>query len=143
VYGLKFYSSSFPVQSRRRMEVINVTSRVSGVIESSGIKNGITSIWVPHTTAAIAINENDPDLWEDILATIERLVPIRGDYRHNAKYGWSEQNAHAHILNCLIKPCVTVPVEGGRMLLGTWQSILFIEMDGPQTRTIQVHVIGE
>jgi len=127
------------------MEIIDVTSRISEVIERSGIRNGIILIWVPHTTAAVAINEHDSDLWEDILAVMERLVPIRGDYRHNAKYGWipSEQNAHAHILNCLVKPSVTVPIEGGQMLLGTWQSILFIEMDGPQTRTVQVHIIGE
>jgi len=145
VYGLRFYSSSFSIQSRKKMEIIDVTSRISEVIERSGIRNGIILIWVPHTTAAVAINEHDSDLWEDILAVMERLVPIRGDYRHNAKYGWipSEQNAHAHILNCLVKPSVTVPIEGGQMLLGTWQSILFIEMDGPQTRTVQVHIIGE
>lgn len=142
---MRIYSSSFSIQSRKKMEIIDVTSKISGVIECSGIKNGIISIWVPHTTAAIAINEHDPDLWEDILAVMEKLVPIRGDYRHNAKYSWipSEQNAHAHILNCLIKPSVTVPIEGGQMLLGTWQSILFIEMDGPQTRTVQVNIIGE
>lgn len=142
---MRFHSSEFSVQSRKRMEIINVTSKVSGIVERAGIKNGFVNLWVPHTTAAIAINEHDPDLWEDILAAMERLVPLRGDYRHNAKYGWmpSEQNAHAHILNCLIKPSVTIPVEDCRIMLGTWQSILFIEMDGPQTRTVQVHIIGE
>jgi secondary thiamine-phosphate synthase enzyme len=142
---LRFHSSAFSVQSKKRMEIINVTNKVSGVVEHSGIKNGFVNLWVPHTTAAIAINEHDPDLWEDILAAMEKIVPLRGDYRHNAKYGWmpSEQNAHAHILNCLIKPSVTIPIEDCRILLGTWQSILFIEMDGPQTRTVQVHIIGE
>lgn len=127
------------------MEIIDVTSKVSGVVKRSGIRNGLVNLWLPHTTATMAVNEHDPDLWMDILTTIERLVPVRGNYRHNAKYGWipSEQNAHAHILNCLIKPNITIPVENGLILLGTWQSILFIEMDGPQTRTIHVHVIGE
>lgn len=142
---LKFYSSEFSIQSRRKMEILDVTSRVNELINRSGIKNGLINIWVPHTTAAIMVNERDPDLWEDIIATMERLVPIKGNYHHNAKYGWmpSEQNAHAHILNCLIKPSVTLTIENGRLLLGTWQSILFVEMDGPQTRRVQVHVIGE
>ena len=142
---MKFHSSEFSVQSRRKIEILDITNRVNEVVGHSEIKNGLISIWVPHTTAAIAVNEHDPDLWEDILATMERLVPIKGDYRHNAKYGWipSEQNAHAHILNCLIKPSVTLPLENGRILLGTWQSILFIEMDGPQTRRVQVYVLGE
>jgi len=142
---MKFFSSEFSVKSKKKMEVLDVTSKVSEVVNRSGIKNGLANIWVPHTTAAITVNEHDLDLWEDILATMERLVPIKGSYHHNAKYGWipSEQNAHAHILNCLIKPNVTLPIENGRILLGTWQSILFIEMDGPQTRRVQVHVMGE
>jgi len=142
---LKFHSSSFSIQSRRKMEVIDVTSRVSEIVERSGVKNGLANVWIPHTTAAIAVNEHDTDLWDDILAVMEKLVPIKGNYRHNAKYGWipREQNAHAHILNCLIKPAVTLPIENGRMLIGTWQSILFIEMDGPRTRTVYVHVLGE
>ncbi len=142
---MKFFSSEFSVKSKKKMEVLDVTSKVSEVVNRSGIKNGLANIWVPHTTAAITVNEHDLDLWEDILATMERLVPIKGSYHHNAKYGWipSEQNAHAHILNCLIKPNVTLPIENGRILLGTWQSILFIEMDGPQTRRVQVHIMGE
>ena len=142
---MKFHSSSFSIQSRRKMEVIDVTSRVSEIVERSGVKNGLANVWIPHTTAAIAVNEHDTDLWDDILTVMEKLVPIKGNYRHNAKYGWipREQNAHAHILNCLIKPAVTLPIENGRMLIGTWQSILFIEMDGPRTRTVYVHVLGE
>ncbi|MCX8170906.1 MAG: secondary thiamine-phosphate synthase enzyme YjbQ [Candidatus Bathyarchaeota archaeon] len=142
---MKFYSSEFSVQSRRRMEIIDVTDSVNEVIKRSGIKNGFANIWVPHTTAAIAVNEHDPDLWEDILATMDRLVPQKSSYRHNAKYSWThgEQNAHAHILNCLIKPCVTLPIKDGQILMGLWQSILFIELDGPRLRTVQVYVVGE
>ncbi|MBS7640508.1 secondary thiamine-phosphate synthase enzyme YjbQ [Candidatus Bathyarchaeota archaeon] len=142
---MKMHLDEISVKSRERMQVINVTSEVSGVIERSGIKSGFVNIWVPHTTAAITVNEHDPDLWTDILVTMEKIAPIKGDYRHNAKYRWvpGEQNAHAHILNSLIKPFITIPIVNGEMVLGTWQSILFIEMDGPQTRTIKVQVIGE
>jgi len=127
------------------MEILDITEKVSRVVSESGIKNGLVNIWVPHTTAAIAVNEHDTDLWHDILTAMERLVPIKADYRHNAKYGWNvrEQNAHAHILNCLVKPDVTIPLQAGNMQLGTWQSILFVEMDGPRTRSINVQVIGE
>ncbi|OYT48707.1 hypothetical protein B6U79_02715 [Candidatus Bathyarchaeota archaeon ex4484_231] len=127
------------------MMILDVTGDVRSIVEESNVKNGLVNLWVPHATAAIAVNEHDTDLWEDILKTFERLVPIKDDYRHNAKYSWTagEQNAHAHILNCLIKPNVTIPVENGRMQLGTWQSILFIEMDGPRTRRVHVQVMGE
>ncbi|MBS7635280.1 secondary thiamine-phosphate synthase enzyme YjbQ [Candidatus Bathyarchaeota archaeon] len=142
---MKFYSSDLSVQSRRKIEIIDVTSRVDEAVKKSGIKDGLVNVWVPHTTASLAVNEHDTDLWEDILTTMERIVPIKGFYHHNAKYGWipQEQNAHAHILNCLIKPSVTLPLENGRIALGTWQSILFIEMDGPQTRRVHVYVLGE
>jgi len=131
--------------TQKRMMILDVTGDVRSIVEESNVKNGLVNLWVPHATAAIAVNEHDTDLWEDILKTFERLVPIKDDYRHNAKYSWTagEQNAHAHILNCLIKPNVTIPVENGRMQLGTWQSILFIEMDGPRTRRVHVQVMGE
>lgn len=142
---MKMHLAEISVKSRERIQIIDVTGEVSGTIERSGIKDGFVNIWVPHTTATVTVNEHDPDLWMDILAVMEKIVPVKGDYRHNAKYrGFpGEQNAHAHILNSLIKPSVTIPLVGGRMLLGTWQSILFIEMDGPQTRRIQIQVVGE
>jgi len=142
---MRIHSKEVSFSTRKRMEILDITEKIRKVVDESGVKNGLVNLWVPHATAAIAVNEHDVDLWEDILAAFERLVPIKADYRHNAKYGWSsgEQNGHAHILNCLIKPDITIPLENGRMQLGTWQSILFIEMDGSRTRTVQVHIMGE
>lgn len=142
---MKFHHTILSLTTQKRMMILDVTGDVRSIVEESNVKNGLVNLWVPHATAAIAVNEHDTDLWEDILKTFERLVPIKDDYRHNAKYSWTagEQNAHAHILNCLIKPNVTIPVENGRMQLGTWQSILFIEMDGPRTRRVHVQVMGE
>jgi secondary thiamine-phosphate synthase enzyme len=141
----KIFHKEFAISTHKRMEIQDITNIVANVVEESRIVNGLVHLWVPHATAAIAVNEHDTDLWDDILTALERLAPINGNYRHNAKYSWteSEQNAHAHILNCLIKPSVTVPLENRKMQLGTWQSVLFIEMDGPRTRQIQVQVIGE
>ncbi len=139
------HSGDVSLHTRKRMEILDITEDVQKVVKESGIENGLVSLWVPHATAAIAVNEHDIDLWEDILVAFERLVPLKADYRHNAKYGWTpgEQNAHAHILNSLIKPDVAIPLRAGRMQLGTWQSILFIEMDGSRTRTVNVQVMGE
>lgn len=142
---MKFHIGNVPVRTGKKLEIQDVTNNIDEIIEESGVKDGLVNLWVPHSTAALAVNEHDTDLWEDILSNMGRLVPVKGDYRHNAKYGWSphEQNAHAHILNCLIKPDVTIPLQGGRMQLGTWQSILFIELDGPRSRSIRVQVMGE
>ncbi|MBS7656994.1 secondary thiamine-phosphate synthase enzyme YjbQ [Candidatus Bathyarchaeota archaeon] len=142
---MKNFSRENSVSTHKRMEILNVTNVVAKAVKESGITNGLVHVWVPHATAAIALNEHDSDLWDDILESFSQLVPIEGKYRHNAKYSWteSEQNAHAHILNCLIKPHVTIPLENGGMQLGTWQSILLIEMDGPRTRHIRVQVMGE
>jgi len=142
---MTIYNSNFQVSTTRRLEIVDLTSKVSDTVRKSGLKNGIATVYLPHATAAIAVNEHDQDIWEDIIATLSRLVPIEGDYRHNAKYGgWSrEQNAHAHIINCMLKPDATIPVQGGEMTLGTWQSILLIELDGPRTRKIIIQVMGE
>jgi len=142
---MNFYSQDLRISTRKRIEILDITEEVQRLVEKSGIKNGLVTLWVPHSTAAIAVNEHDTDLWEDIMDVLQKIAPLKGDYRHNAKYGWSigEQNAHAHILNCLIKPGVSIPLENGRMHLGTWQSILFIEMDGSRSRRVHVQIMGE
>jgi len=142
---MKIHRRDLRVSTRKRIEILDITGEVQRIVEESGIKNGLVNLWVPHSTAAIAVNEHDTDLWEDIINILQKLAPLRGDYRHNAKYRWSagEQNAHAHILNCLIKPGVSIPLENGSMHLGTWQSILFIEMDGSRSRRVHVQVMGE
>ena len=142
---MNFYSQELRISTRKRMEILDITEDVHRIVMKSGIKNGLVNLWVPHATAAIAVNEHDTDLWEDIMNILQKIAPLKGDYRHNAKYRWSvgEQNAHAHILNCLIKPGVSIPLENGRMHLGTWQSILFIEMDGSRSRRVHVQIMGE
>ena len=142
---MNFYSEDIMLSTNKRIEIIDITDEVYAVVKRSGIKNGIVNLWAPHSTATIAANEHDTDLWEDILDVLQRIAPLNGDYRHNAKYGWSirEQNAHAHILSCIIKPGVSIPLENGRMQLGMWQSILFIEMDGSRSRRVHVQVMGE
>ena len=142
---MKVYTNSLSLKTSKRLEIIDISGRVSDMVRASGVENGLVTLWVDHTTAALAINENDPSLWEDILSAFTRLVPLDADYNHNRRYRGlpSEQNAHAHILNCLIEPDTTIPLRNKEMMLGTWQSILFIELDGPRSRYVNIHVIGE
>jgi len=126
----------FGVATRTRMEMVDVTGKVQEAVRDSGVKDGIVLVHCPHTTATIVVNENaDPDVGRDILATFERLVPRKGDYRH------AEGNSQAHVLSSLAGCSVTLPVDGGMVALGTWQGIFFVEMDGPRNREVWVTVL--
>lgn len=116
--------------------MIDITREVAEQLKKASAENGICVVYVSHTTAGVTINENaDPDVPRDILVGLEKFVPERGDYRH------AEGNSPAHIKSSLMGASATVIVEGGRMLLGTWQSIFFCEFDGPRSRTVNVKFI--
>jgi secondary thiamine-phosphate synthase enzyme len=124
------------VKSRRREEMIDITDRVHRVVAESDLNSGLVVCYVPHTTAAVTINENaDPDVSRDIGLHLTRLVPAEGDYRH------SEGNSDAHIKASLLGASETVLVTNGRLVLGRWQGIYFCEFDGPRNRRLLVRVI--
>lgn len=126
------------VKTSSREEFIDITVKIRHVISESGISGGICTLYVPHTTAAVTINEGaDPSVKRDMLVYLNKLVPERGDYRH------MEGNSDAHIKTSLIGSSETVIIENGKPLLGTWQSIYFCEFDGPRNRQIQIKVMGE
>ena len=125
------------IATRARTELIDVTEQVRGVLFSSGIRTGICQVFTPHTTAGLTINENaDPVVRVDIMEALDRLVPWKAGYHH------AEGNSAAHIKTILTGSSMTVPVEEGRLILGTWQCIYFCEFDGPRTRTVIVNVMG-
>jgi len=127
----------FSVQTKRRIEMIDITARVTDAVRDSGVGTGIAVVFVPHTTAAVTINENaDPDVPADILAKLAELIPERGAWRH------VEGNSDAHLKSSLVGASETVIVEGGRLVLGTWQSVFFCEFDGPRSRRVYVTVVG-
>jgi len=113
---------------------VDVTLDVQAAVEKLGIEKGVVTVFVPHTTAGITINENaDPSVQADILTILNRLVPLRDpEYRHG------EGNSAAHVKASLVGSSVRVPVEGGRLCLGTWQGIYFCEFDGPRDRRVWV-----
>lgn len=134
-----------PVQTKEYLKVVNITDKVQAIFKKQRIKEGNLTVYNPHVTSAVTINEDDPDLWEDFLDTYRRLVPLKGKYRHNEKYKDipREENTHAHILNSLIGQSVTIPIRNGELLLGTWQSVLYIELDGGKKRKLIVQLIAE
>jgi len=128
---------SISVTTRHRNELVDITSQVAELVSKSGITSGICILYVPHTTAAVTINESyDPDVACDIIATLNRLVPAGAGYQH------TEGNADAHIKSVLVGCSVVIPVENSRLALGRWQGIFFCEFDGPRQRRCFVQLIG-
>ena len=118
--------------------MIDITGEISKVVRQSGIESGVCHVFVPHTTAAVTINENaDPDVPRDILTALDKVLPLRGDYRH------AEGNAAAHVKASLVGSSEQVFIERGALVLGTWQSIFFCEFDGPRTRRVLVKVVKD
>ena len=124
--------------TRSRNEIIDITAQVARVVRESGVADGLCVVFVPHTTAAVTINENaDEDVRHDVLKSLAELVP-----EHEPYYRHNEGNTDSHVKTALVGPSVTVIVEGGRLVLGTWQGIQFCEFDGPRTRTVHIKVLG-
>ncbi len=126
------------ISTETRVQLIDITERIRDVVSEKGWKDGAVLLFVPHTTAGITINEGaDPDVRRDLEATLSRLVPYRGSYRH------AEGNSDAHIKTTLTGNSSLVILQDGRLKLGTWQSIFFCEYDGPRTRSLWIqHLEG-
>ena len=125
------------VRSSTRRQLIDITRLVSQVVQEDSANEGLCHVFVSHTTAAVVINENaDPDVPRDLLAAYEALVP-------NIRFAHSEGNSDAHFLATLLGESVMVPIQEGRLRLGTWQGIFFVELDGPRTRKATVTVISK
>jgi len=125
----------FTLQTSGRSQLIDITSRVREAVTAYGIREGLCTIFIPHTTAAVTINENaDPDVARDFLYELDKIVPWQDGYRH------AEGNSAAHLKSSLIGVSEQVLIENGRLMLGTWQGIYFCEFDGPRTRRVLVRI---
>ena len=126
------------VRTRTRTEMINITADVQRLVHDAGIDDGACLVFVPHTTAAVTINENaDPSVVRDIVTQMNKVVPFDDDYRH------SEGNSAAHIKSSLFGCSRMIPITEGRLALGTWQGIFFCEFDGPRTRRVYVQTLSQ
>ena len=127
---------SFQVRTRAQTELIDITRSVQQAVQKTGIKEGICFIFVPHTTAAVTINENaDPSVPQDIVMELNKMVPFEDRYHHR------EGNSAAHIKASLLGCSQAVFVDSGKLILGTWQGIFFCEFDGPRNREVYVKVV--
>jgi secondary thiamine-phosphate synthase enzyme len=124
------------VRTSSRVELVDITSQVERVVSESQIKSGICTVYVPHTTAAVTINENaDPSVKSDIITELNKVIPFDDNYSH------LEGNAAAHIKSSLVGASETIMVEGGSLVLGTWQGIFFCEFDGPRSRKVVIKLV--
>jgi len=136
---MKIVQGEFGVSTRSQSQMVDVTDRVAAAARDSGIRNGQVTVFCPHTTAAITINENaDPSVTHDVLLTLDELIP-----RSNPRYRHSEGNSDAHCKSSLVGCSEQVLIQDGRLVLGTWQGIYFCEFDGPRSRTVIVQVRGQ
>jgi secondary thiamine-phosphate synthase enzyme len=131
-------TTRFEVRTASRDQFVDITGRVQEALSRSGIRDGTVTVYVPHTTAGVTVNENaDPDVIHDVLAALDAAVPWRqGFYRHG------EGNSAAHAKSSMVGCSATVPISGGKMALGTWQGVFLCEFDGPRTRRVIVTVVG-
>jgi secondary thiamine-phosphate synthase enzyme len=129
--------SRFQIASQECCQFIDITSEVEKAVRDAGVSMGICTVFVPHTTAGVTINENaDPSVVRDMLMELEKIVPFNDGYAHR------EGNSAAHIKASLMGSTAQLIVDGGRLILGTWQGIYFCELDGPRRRSVQVQVVG-
>jgi len=130
----------FSVDTSARTQMVDVTERVRQIVRASGVASGLCWVACPHTTAGVTVNENaDPDVGHDLLLALENAVPpraARGHYRHG------EGNSDAHVKASLAGSAQVLAVEGGDLVLGTWQGVFLCEFDGPRRRLVQVKVVA-
>lgn len=127
------------IDTKTPVEAIDITTFVQKAVEESKVENGISLIYTLHTTTGVTVNEAEPGLIQDILSLMRSLAPKGAGYRHDR----SDGNAHAHLQAVLLGNSAVVPVERGKLVLGTWQKILFMELDGPRRRRVYVKVVSE
>ena len=125
----------FNIRTSKSVEMIDITARLNGIVAESGVKSGLCTVFIPHTTAGVTINENaDPDVVDDIIKEMNKIIPFNDNYRH------MEGNSAAHIKASLFGFSQQIIIDGGQLVLGTWQGIYFCEFDGPRQRQVYVKI---
>jgi len=124
------------------VQVIDITSQVHQLLARSNLKEGLATVFVPGSTAAVTTIEFEPGLVADITKALDRIAPRDGHYEHDQR--WHDGNGHSHVRASFLKPSVTIPFSNKALMLGTWQQLVFIELDvRPRNRTIVVQLIGD
>jgi secondary thiamine-phosphate synthase enzyme len=139
-----FFCEPVILPTHQPIEIIDITAVVRSLFERAQISRGQVTLFSPHTTAFVCLNEKEQMLQRDMLGFLSRLVPSSPEFLHNRDPVDGRLNAHSHLLGLFMNASETIPVVEGHLLLGGWQSIFFVELDGPrEERRIQVQIIGE
>jgi len=137
------HRETIPLETRPGVQAIDITDRVAKAIEGSGVRDGLACVFTPSSTSAIVTNEFESGLMEeDIPKALDRLFPATIDYGHERR--WHDGNGHSHVRATFLGPSLTIPIVEGRAALGTWQQVVFVELDNkPRRRDVIVQVVGE
>jgi len=139
---LKTTSKRINFKTRGETDIIDITGEVANAIKASEIRNGIVTVFVPGATGAVTTIEYEPGLLKDLPAMLEWIAPKEIEYEHEKR--WHDGNGHSHVRASLLGPSITVPFEDGRLTLGTWQQIVFVELDNKsRSREVVLQIIGE
>jgi secondary thiamine-phosphate synthase enzyme len=137
---MKIYTEHITLQSQKQREVFNLTTQVKAAMEKSGFRDGIILVSSLHSNSAVIVNDNEPGLLEDLDAWLNQIAPLRDDYKHKGRF---ESNSAIHFQSLLLHHQVIVPFTDGRLDLGPWQAILFVELHGLRPKRILVKVMGD
>ena len=139
---MSVYCNDIQIKTNGEVEIINITSEIQELISKSGIKKGIACVFVPGSTGAISTVEYEPGLIKDIPRSLEKIAPKNINYDHHET--WHDDNGHSHVRASLMGPSLTIPIKNGKLVHGTWQQVVFVELDTrPRNRNISVQIIGE
>jgi len=136
---MKVYVKEIQVTTKSREDIVNITHYVEEAVRESGIKNGLVLVYVPHATAMLIVNEDEPGLRTDYINKLLQFFPRHGDYLHNR----IDDNANAHLASAFVGSSRIFPLVNGRIVRGTWQEIMLVDLDQPRTRRVVIEVIGE
>ena len=123
-------------------QILDITGEIDRQVRTSGLENGVVTVFTPSSTSALTTSEYEPGVVHDLQELFDRIAPPNADYRHNLR--WGDGNGHAHVRHALLGPSLSIPLVEGRMTLGTWQQILFVDFDNrARSRSVVVQIMGE
>jgi secondary thiamine-phosphate synthase enzyme len=141
---MKIVRTRIELETVEPIQIVDVTGQVRDWLQTTGIRDGLLTVTSLHTTARVNLNEREPQLQKDMVTWLKRFVPCDGDWLHNLVAVDGRDNAHAHILGLFMNASESIPVADGEMVLGGWQAIFFIELDGPRDRRgLELQIMGE
>lgn len=136
------FMEQIPLATQGEGDIRDITRQVQKIIQRSGIKNGLVCVFNPGSTGSVTTLEYEPGLLADLPGALERMAPKDATYQHELR--WHDGNGHSHVRASIIGPSVTIPIHNGDLLLGTWQQIVFVELDVPhRSRTLVVQIVGD